>query len=117
MLTVAERGVGKRTDIAEYREQGRGGMGIINLKVTAKTGKVVGIASVMPGDQVMLITHEGMITRTPVDGIREIGRSTQGVRLMNLEETDRLVAIAKVVEREDDNGGPGDSAEVEPEIN
>ena len=103
MLTVAERGVGKRTDIAEYREQGRGGLGIINLKVSAKTGKVVGIASVMPGDQVMLITHEGMITRTPVDGIRAIGRSTQGVRLMNLEDTDRLVAIAKVVEREDDS--------------
>ena len=105
MLTVAERGVGKRTDIAEYREQGRGGLGIINLKVSAKTGKVVGIASVMPGDQVMLITHEGMITRTPVDGIRAIGRSTQGVRLMNLEDTDRLVAIAKVVEREDDAEG------------
>jgi DNA gyrase subunit A len=116
MLTVAERGVGKRTDIAEYREQGRGGLGIINLKVTAKTGKVVGIASVMPGDQVMLITHEGMITRTPVDGIREIGRSTQGVRLMNLEETDRLVAIAKVVEREDD-AGPTEGVEAEPEIN
>jgi DNA gyrase subunit A len=105
ILTAAERGVGKRTDIAEYREQGRGGLGIINLKVTPKTGKVVGIASVMSGDQVMLITQEGMITRTPVDGIREIGRSTQGVRLMNLEESDRLVAIAKVAEREDDSTG------------
>jgi DNA gyrase subunit A len=107
ILTAAEHGVGKRTDIAEYREQGRGGLGVINLKVTAKTGKVVGIASVMPGDQVMLITQEGMITRTPVDGIREIGRSTQGVRLMNLEESDRLVAIAKVAERDDDSTPEG----------
>jgi DNA gyrase subunit A len=120
VLTAAEHGVGKRTDLAEYREQGRGGLGIINLKVTPKTGKVVGIASVMPGDQVMLITQEGMITRTPVDGIREIGRSTQGVRLMNLEAADRLVAIAKVVERDTpegdvDNGGTDAIGVLEPE--
>jgi DNA gyrase subunit A len=73
----------------------------------------------MPGDQVMLITQEGMITRTPVDGIREIGRSTQGVRLMNLEANDRLVAIAKVVERESPEGegdaGANGGVALEPE--
>ncbi|GMU63731.1 MAG: DNA gyrase subunit A [Acidobacteriota bacterium] len=103
ILTAAERGLGKRTDIAEYRQQGRGGLGLINLKVTERTGKVVGVAQVLPGDQLILITQEGMIIRTSVDGIREIGRSTQGVRLINLEETDKLVAIAKVVERDDED--------------
>ena len=112
ILTAAERGVGKRTPIAEYREQGRGGLGVINLKVSAKTGKVVGIAQVLPGDQLILITQEGMIIRTAVDGIREIGRSTQGVRLINLEGDDRLVAIAKVLERDDD---PDGLAELPPE--
>ncbi|KAB2965898.1 MAG: DNA gyrase subunit A [Thermoanaerobaculia bacterium] len=105
LLTAAERGLGKRTDIAEYRAQGRGGLGLINLKVTERTGRVVGVAQVLTGDQLILITQEGMIIRTAVDGIREIGRSTQGVKLIDLEGEDRLVAIAKVLEREDDEPG------------
>ncbi|MCM2270027.1 MAG: DNA gyrase subunit A, partial [Thermoanaerobaculia bacterium] len=104
ILTVAERGVGKRTPVEEYRTQGRGGLGIINLKIAAKTGPVVGVRMVVPGDQVLLITEEGMIIRTAVDGIREIGRSTQGVKLIDLEGKDRLVALAKVVERDDEDG-------------
>ena len=104
LLTVAERGLGKRTPVAEYREQGRGGLGVINLKVTARTGRVVGVRLVVPGDQVVLITQEGMIIRTAVDGIREIGRSTQGVKLIDIDPSDRLVAFAKVVEREEENG-------------
>jgi DNA gyrase subunit A len=106
ILTAAERGLGKRTDIAEYRVQGRGGLGLINLRVTEKTGKVVGVCQVFPGDQLILITQEGMIIRTAIDGIREIGRSTQGVKLIELDPTDRLVALAKVVEREDEAGEP-----------
>ena len=102
LLTAAERGLGKRTPVAEYREQGRGGVGVINLKVTERTGKVVGVAQVLSGDQVMLMTQEGMLIRTAVDGIREIGRSTQGVKLIDLEAEDRLVAITKVAEREDE---------------
>jgi DNA gyrase subunit A len=113
ILTVAERGIGKRTPIAEYREQGRGGLGVINLKVTQKTGPVVGVCQVLPGDQVILITEGGMLIRTAVDGIREIGRSTQGVKLMNLGEADRLVAMAKVVEREGDEAG---AEEAEPPV-
>jgi DNA gyrase subunit A len=104
LLTIAERGLGKRTPVAEYREQGRGGLGVINLKVTARTGRVVGVRLVVSGDQVVLITQEGMIIRTAVDGIREIGRSTQGVKLIDLDPSDRLVAFAKVVEREEENG-------------
>ncbi len=108
LLTAAEKGLGKRTPIAEYREQGRGGVGVINLKVTERTGRVVGVAQVLSGDQVMLMTQEGMLIRTAVDGIREIGRSTQGVKLIDLEGEDRLVAIAKVAEREEEAEAPGD---------
>jgi DNA gyrase subunit A len=108
LLTVSEKGLGKRTGIAEYREQGRGGLGLINLKVTDRTGRVVGVCQVLPGDQVMLVTQEGMMTRTAVDGIREIGRSTQGVKLIDLEESDRLVAMAKLAEREEGENGDDD---------
>ncbi len=108
ILTAAEHGIGKRTAVEEYREQGRGGLGIINLKVTAKTGPVIGVRLVETGDQVLLISQEGQIIRTAVDGIREIGRSTQGVKLIDLEGGDRLVALAKVVEREEEAEGGGD---------
>jgi DNA gyrase subunit A len=114
ILTAAERGIGKRTLVEEYRPQGRGGLGLINLKVTPKTGKVIAVRLVGPGDQVLLITQEGMIIRTAADGIREIGRSTQGVKLMDLEGEDRLVAVAKVVEREEEAEGvegSGDGAQ------
>jgi DNA gyrase subunit A len=116
ILTGAEKGLGKRTPVAEYREQGRGGLGVINLKVTERTGRVVGVCQVLPGDQVMLMTSEGMMVRTAVDGIREIGRSTQGVKLVDLEGDDRLVAMAKVAEREDENGidGPDGGDETPP---
>jgi DNA gyrase subunit A len=121
ILTVTERGYGKRTPIEDYRKQSRGGLGIINLKVTPKTGEVVGARFVTDSDGLMLITQEGMIIRINVSGVRLVGRSTQGVRLMNLHGEDRLVAIAKV-EREEEvlvegdgsdggdggNGGDGD---------
>ncbi|MEA2563713.1 MAG: gyrase subunit [Acidobacteriota bacterium] len=101
ILTVTERGYGKRTPIEDYRRQSRGGMGIINLKVTPKTGEVVGARFVTDSDGLMLITQDGMIIRINVSGVRLVGRSTQGVRLMNLYGEDRLVAIAKV-EREEE---------------
>jgi DNA gyrase subunit A len=127
ILTVTERGYGKRTPVEDYRKQSRGGLGIINLKVTPKTGEVVGARHVTESDGLMLITQEGMIIRMNVSGIRVVGRSTQGVRLMNLSGEDRLVSTAKV-EREEEalveaNGGDGgdgdgDLAEslVEPEL-
>lgn len=100
ILAVAERGIGKRTPIAEYRRQGRGGKGVINLKVTPRTGPVVGVVQVQPEDEVLLVSQEGKILRIEVAPIRELGRSTQGVKLINLEETGRLVALAKVVDRD-----------------
>ena len=115
ILTVTERGYGKRTPIEDYRKQSRGGLGIINLKVTPKTGEVVGARHVTASDGLMLITQEGMIIRMNVSGVRLVGRSTQGVRLMNLSGEDRLVSTAKV-EREEEalveaNGGDGGDGE------
>ncbi|HVR27988.1 MAG TPA: DNA gyrase subunit A [Thermoanaerobaculia bacterium] len=109
ILTVTERGYGKRTSIDEYREQGRGGKGIINLKVSRKTGEVVGVLEVEPSDDVILISSEGKLIRIAVEGLRTIGRSTQGVKVMDLDGEDMLVAMAKVVERdvEDVDGGEG----------
>ena len=79
-----------------YRIQRRGGKGLKDVKVTAKNGPVVGIASVRDGDEIMLITKDGMVTRSKVDDIRVVGRNTQGVRVMNLNEGDKLVTVAKV---------------------
>jgi DNA gyrase subunit A len=110
ILTVTQRGYGKRTSIDEYREQGRGGKGIINLKVSAKTGEVVGVLEVEPTDDVILISQEGKLIRIAVEGLRSIGRSTQGVKVMGLEPEDTLVAMAKVVERDADDGGNGGEA-------
>ncbi|HUD70546.1 MAG TPA: DNA gyrase subunit A [Dongiaceae bacterium] len=98
MLTVTERGYAKRTEIPEYRLQGRGGSGIINLKVTDKTGPVVQVMQVMDQSQVVVITAFGKIIRTAVRDISLLGRPTQGVRLINLEEGDTVVAVAPVAE-------------------
>ncbi|HSK75592.1 MAG TPA: DNA gyrase subunit A [Thermoanaerobaculia bacterium] len=102
ILTVTERGYGKRTPVEDYRLQNRGGLGIINLKVSAKTGEVVGVKSVSLDSGLMLITQDGMIIRLNVSGVREVGRSTQGVRLMNLDAEDQIVAVAKLAEKDEE---------------
>jgi DNA gyrase subunit A len=104
LLTVAQNGYGKRTEIGEYRVQSRGGVGIINIQTSDRNGKVVGIAYVADDDQVMLISQQGMILRTRAGDIRPIGRATQGVRLIEMEEGDSVVAVAKLAEREEENG-------------
>ena len=121
ILSVASHGYGKRTPVDSYRRQSRGGLGIINLKVSDKTGEVIGARQVVPNDGLMLITQEGMIIRINVAGIRIVGRSTQGVKLMDLEGKDRLVAIAKVAREEEeelaivpDGGDGGDGVEATP---
>ena len=101
ILSMAEKAVGKRTPVEQYRLQSRGGKGIINLKVSEKTGEVVGAKQVLPTEGLMLITKEGKIIRIGVEGVRVSGRSTQGVKLMDLESDDRLVAVAKLAERAD----------------
>ena len=99
ILSVAEGAIGKRTPVERYRLQSRGGKGVINLKVSAKTGQVVGVKYVRPEDGLILITQDGKIIRISVEGVRVSGRSTQGVKLMNLGEEDRLVAVAKLAIR------------------
>ena len=105
LLVVSEQGRGKRTDFDEYRFQSRGGSGVINFRVTEQTGHVVAIMEVFPGDELMLITRAGVIIRQRVNEIRVIGRATQGVRLLSLDEGDVLVDVARLVP-EDDSGDP-----------
>ncbi len=103
LLTVTEQGYGKRTEIEEYRVQSRGGVGIINIATTERNGKVVGVAYVQDGDELLLITQQGMILRMQTNDVRAIGRATQGVRLIDIEGEDRVVSIAKLAERDDED--------------
>jgi DNA gyrase subunit A len=107
VLTVTRRGFGKRTPIEDYRLQARGGRGIINIKTSERNGPVVGVNFLRREEQVMLITEKGMIIRLNTADIRIIGRNTQGVRLIQLEEGDHLVSVARLAEREDDDESPG----------
>lgn len=100
LLVAGSNGIGKRTDFGEYRTQSRGGKGIITMKTTDKTGEVVGALTVKDQDEIMLITVGGQMVRTAVKDIREAGRNTQGVKLINLDEKDRLQAIAPVISEE-----------------
>jgi DNA gyrase subunit A len=102
LLVVTENGMGKRTGIGEYRLQRRGGKGVINVRTSAKTGKVVAIREVLPGDELMVITRNGVVNRQSVDGIRVIGRNTQGVKLVNLNPGDLVMDIARVVNEDKD---------------
>ena len=101
LLVVSEGGMGKRTDIDAYRLTNRGGKGVINLKTNKRTGKVVAIKSVAPQDQLMFITRNGVINRQPVDQIGVIGRATQGVRLVNLDDGDVVMDVARIIQDED----------------
>ena len=111
VLTVSENGCGKRTDTAEYRVQSRGGKGIITMKTTERTGKVVGVRQVTDEDNLMLVASTGKIIRLRVADIRVIGRNTQGVRLIDIEPGERVVSLARLAEREEDEEDEGGKAE------
>jgi DNA gyrase subunit A len=114
LLVVAEKGFGKRSELSDYRVQKRGGKGIITFNNTDKTGVCVALKEVIPDDELMMITKGGIIIRVPVEGIRVIGRNTQGVRVMHLDEGDVLVDVARVV-KEDEGGAEeptGDEAPI-----
>jgi len=102
VLTVAQNGYGKRTELEEYRLQSRGGVGIINIQTSDRNGKVVGVAYVHDDDELMLISQQGMILRMKAGDIRTIGRATQGVRLIEMEEGDNVVSVAKLAEKDDE---------------
>ena len=97
LLTVCENGYGKRTSLDNYRPQSRGGVGLINIKTTARNGKVVALKAVHDKDELMMITANGIIIRTGLEQIRSIGRNTQGVRLIKLEAGDKLVAVERII--------------------
>ena len=101
VLTATEEGMGKRTMISEYRVQTRGGKGVINLRVTEKTGHVVGALVLLPQQEIIMVTAAGLIIRLTADGISKFGRNAQGVKLIDLNDKDKVVAIA-VVEEEDE---------------
>ena len=109
VLTVTERGYGKRTELDEYRVQSRGGIGLINIQTSKRNGRVTGVAYVEGDDELMLITEQGKILRMVASGIRTIGRSTQGVRLIEIDEEDRVVALARISEKDlaEKNGAEG----------
>ncbi len=102
VLTVTEQGFGKRTEIEEYRVQTRGGVGVINITTSERNGLVVGVSYVQTGDELLVITQQGMILRMLTDDVRSIGRATQGVTIIDLEEGDKVVSIARLVEKEEE---------------
>ena len=109
LLAVAENGYGKRSSIDDYRLQARGGKGIITMRTTEKTGVVTGVVMVGDEDQVILVTDRGKVIRIRMAEIRVIGRNTQGVRLVDREEGERVSSVARVAEGEEDR-----EAEMQP---
>ena len=103
LLTVTGNGYGKRTEIDEYRVQSRGGVGIINIQTTERNGRVVGIALVYDDDEVLLISQQGKILRMTARDVRTIGRATQGVRLIDIDPDDRVVSVARLAEKEEED--------------
>jgi DNA gyrase subunit A len=115
ILTVSENGFGKRTKADEYRITSRGGKGIITMKTNDKTGRVVGVQQVTEDDQLMLVTNKGKIIRLRITDIRVIGRNTQGVHLIDVEEGERVVSLARLAEKEEEPNGENGAAEEDGE--
>jgi len=121
MLTVSEKGLGKRSEIGDYRLSNRGGTGVITLKVTDKTGLLVSLQSVRDDEELLIITKQGIVIRQPIDTIRETGRTAQGVKLINLDNDDSVAAVAKILQEPegDEDAKPAqlslDGEEPEPE--
>jgi DNA gyrase subunit A len=110
VLTVTERGYGKRTREGEYPLQHRAGMGVITIKTTERNGRVAGAIQVAPGDQAMLITDGGTLIRISTNDVSEIGRNTQGVRLLNVEDGERVISVVRIAEPADEPTTPLASA-------
>jgi DNA gyrase subunit A len=111
VLTATENGFGKRTPITEYTRHGRGTKGMIAIQTTERNGKVVAAALVSPEDQIMLITTGGVLVRTRVAEIREMGRATQGVTLINVDEGTHLSGLQRIAESDTDDEGDEVDAE------
>ncbi len=115
ILTATEHGFGKRTDLEQYRVQGRGGSGIISIQTSERNGNVVGAVQVRDEHQIMLITDGGTLVRTPVNQVSIVGRNTQGVKLINLTKKEKLVGLERVLEEEDDSDSEDGDTEMATE--
>ena len=111
LFVITEKGYGKRTSIDEYPEHHRGGQGVFTITMTQKKGLLAGMKIVHPDDEIMIISEEGVVVRTPVSGISELGRSTQGVRVMNVADKDRVTAVAISSTGKKKRAPKGDAAE------
>jgi DNA gyrase subunit A len=111
ILTVTARGYGKRSSADEYRKQSRGGKGILAMKLTEKTGNIMGILPVSDKDDLMIITDKGQVIRTKISGISLLGRNTQGVRLINVKPDEQVVAVEKIVDPDEDHQTDVDNSE------
>lgn len=114
-LSVSENGYGKRTEVGKYRLQRRGGRGVINMQTSERNGDIIGINKTKAGEEIMIMTQNGITIRMRVDSISIIGRNTQGVRLVRLEEGDKVSAVACVVKEDDEETQAQDAVEKEPE--
>jgi len=103
LLVVSEKGMGKRSAVADYRVTNRGGKGIITFRCTEKTGQLIAVKEVVDNDEIILITQQGLIIRIPLSNVKVIGRNTMGVKLINLSEGDRVVDVARIVPGEETN--------------
>ncbi|MGH9610606.1 MAG: DNA gyrase C-terminal beta-propeller domain-containing protein, partial [Bryobacteraceae bacterium] len=108
MLSISEHGFGKRTPVHDYRLTGRGRKGVINMKTTPKVGKVVAVLAVKENSDLMIISKDGKIIRIEAGAIRQAGRSTQGVRLVRMEDSDLVAAASAIPDQEEDLPKPGD---------
>jgi len=104
VLAISEKGFGKRSLVDDYREQSRGGKGVITMKITPKTGDLIALKEVSDKDDLMIITELGKVIRMQCKGIRTMGRNTQGVRIMRLDEEGKIAAITRVVNEDEDEG-------------
>ena len=102
VLAISENGYGKRSQVDDYREQSRGGKGVITMKVTSKTGKLIALKEVSDNDDLMVITERGKVIRMQCKGIRTMGRNTQGVRIMRLDDDGKIGAVTRVVNEDED---------------
>jgi DNA gyrase subunit A len=103
LLTITERGYGKRTELEEYRTQGRGGKGLIATKVTERNGPVIGVLQVVPEDDVMIMTNEAKVLRMHAGEISSFGRNTQGVRLIHIDAGEKVTSVTKLAREDDDD--------------
>jgi DNA gyrase subunit A len=124
LFVVTENGYGKRTPVSDYPVKGRGTKGVLTIRITEKKGGLAGALIVNPHQDLLFISQNGMVQRTSVSGISQMGRSTQGVKVMNIKDDDRVSAVALAAESEDDvdipaisNDPNADQIEIDPSVN